>query len=113
MKNKRGDASAFQVLIAIAIGLAILVFSIMALTGTLKNLLFWIPKDNIQAVSTQCSASCAQQDVYNFCSKPVELKVDAKTSYMGTCHNFATKTIGETTLSSNYGIADCSGLCPA
>lgn len=125
MNNKRGDAT-IGILIAVVLGVIIIVVLVMALSGTLENLAFWIPKNNVQTMVTQCSIACSSSSsgTFDFCTNPRDLKINATTTYVGSCKNFAEKAAtlikntktpaahtGSINMSDNFGIAACPGLC--
>lgn len=119
MENKRGDTNVIAVLIAAVLGIVLIAVLVVALTGTWKTFAFWIPKDNIQTVVTQCNADCSMNSQYAFCTAAKTLvaqDLPGKVSEVtGSCQNFSdSKAVskGQTIiLTSSYGISGCSSLC--
>lgn len=139
-KNRRGqDGSPVGTIIAVIMAIFILVMVIFAATGTFGNLAFWLPKDNIQTMVTQCTAACSPTSVYNFCRTertlriPGDILIDGKktreikgncsffvNTAKGTLNDLATfkytnADAGRTAFAGfeQYGFSSCSVDCAA
>ncbi len=106
MQNKRGQGLSTNAIILIVLGVVILVVLIIGFTMGWDNLAPWLSSDNVDTIANQCQVACATRSVYDFCTKPRELKASGVT-YPGNCSFFSI-----TEEYKPYGIEECSGLCP-
>ena len=126
MRGKKGQdaGNPIGVIVGIIIAIIVLVVLILGFTVGWDKIVPWLPKDNIQTITTQCSAACALNNQYDYCSNPRVLKdannqgltdpADAtgrtKGQYTGTCDKFS-----KDSATLKYNIAVCNALtpCPA
>jgi hypothetical protein len=118
LKNKRGQGLSTQAIILIVLGIAVLVVLIIGFTIGWGNIAPWLSGDNVDTIANQCQAACSTMGVYDFCTKPRELKASdlpfdeegkAQKKVMDTCLFFSTY---ENKHGNTYGIEPCPGLCP-
>ncbi len=123
MRGKKGQDAGNPVGVIVGVILAIIVLVVLILGFTLgwDKILPWLPKDNIQTITTQCSAACALNNQYDYCASPrvlkdgnsktltdVNIPAQTKGQVTGNCSYFSTNDATKA-----YGIAICSAItCP-
>jgi hypothetical protein len=116
MLNKRGQGLSTTAIILIILGVIILVVLIIGFTMGWENIAFWVPSDNVDTISSQCSIACTTQSTYDFCTRTRELKASDLPLEDGTRPKKVTKSCNDLAHLINadnvtYGIEDCPGLC--
>ena len=102
MRDKRGQGLSTNAIILIILGVVVLVILIAGFTIGWKNLLPFIPSDNVDTVVKACATACSTDSTYSYCSKKRELKAD-KTLKDVTCYYLSKEQI-------QYGIEECSSI---
>ncbi len=109
LNNKRGSEMTIGTIIVIILALVVLIFLVFGfstgwtnLWDKIKNLFLGGP--NVDTIVQACSASCASQAAYGYCSQVRDMRLDDTTTVRGSCATFAAN-IGRA------GVASCAVDC--
>ncbi|MBI5803470.1 hypothetical protein HY448_02180 [Candidatus Pacearchaeota archaeon] len=108
-KGKRGQGLSVNAIILIVLGVIVLGVLVLGFTMGWSNFSSYFSTNNVQSIVTACSAACATQSVYDFCS--VERTLKTSDIYNGdkvTCNILANLKGDE----SNEGSAKYKELNP-
>ena len=109
MQNKRGQGLSTNAIILIVLGVAVLVVLIIGFIMGWENIAPWLSGDNVNTIANQCQVACSTMSVYDFCTKPRELKASDLPNGMkkvdGTCRMFSFVDAYE-----KYGIEGCPNV---
>jgi len=103
MKNHRGQGMSTSTIILLILGIVILVVLILGFTLGWNKLAPWISSNNVDTISTSCTAACSTSSSYDFCLSKKDLKADDVTLKDVTCNYISKNQTG-------YGIAKCTAV---
>ena len=107
MKDKKGQGLPTSTIILIIVGVVILVLLIFGVTAGWDNIKGWLGNDNnIDEVVGACKVACAQNSVYDWCTKTMNLRVKGEKITPNTCKVYS----GNTLFVKEYGFEDCPEL---
>jgi len=109
MENKKGQGMSTSTIILLILGLVILVILVLGFSLGWNKIAPWINTNNLETIKTSCGAACSTNSLYDFCSVNRDIKDGVNDKFQATCQELATN---ETLKARNYGIEECSDLCP-
>ena len=105
MYNKRGQGLSTNAIILIILGVIVLAVLIIGFTIGWRNIAPWVSTDNVDTIIKQCATACSTDSVYDFCSKPRELK-EGGLRVQTSCMVFSNTDV----LKNRYNVEPCPGI---
>ena len=106
MQNKKGQGLSTNAIILIILGVVILVVLILGFTLGWDKIAPWFGGgSNVDKLVQQCTAACATQDIFYYCTTQLEVKVKGEEPSPMTCD-----LIAKADASKNYGLEQCQNF---
>jgi hypothetical protein len=105
IENKKGQGMSTNTIILLILGVVVLVVLILGFTTGWQKILPFVDSSNVDDISKSCSAACAIQSKYDYCSSPRVLKDGEGNEVKTSCAVLA--GLDEF---SKYGIESCGEI---
>lgn len=114
MGDKRGQGLSTSTIILLILGVVILVVLVLGFSIGWGKVLPFLSSNNVETIKTSCTAACATDSVYEYCTVQRQVTDGVNPKFSDNCFNLADANNAKySSQYKNYGISPCPTIaCP-